>query len=133
MTDGDIDVVLPVAGLGNGEQCGDRQALDDLEAIIDQAPFDVLRTAEVRFDQPAEPREPHNLRIGQRWLLLTLWLDRQFLRPASRRGVNRTLLGGDRLGDDLAVAHLEDIRVHQAGDQGLTEAEAGLHGGDLPV
>ena len=47
--------------------------------------------------------------------------------------MNRTLLGGDRLGDDLAVAHLEDVRVHQAGDQGLAEAEAGLHGGDLPV
>ena len=43
------------------------------------------------------------------------------------------LLGADRLGDDLAVAHLVDVRVHQAGDQGLAEAEAGLHGGDLPV
>ena len=26
-----------------------------------------------------------------------------------------------------------DVRVHQAGDQGLAEAEAGLYGGDLPV
>ena len=44
-----------------------------------------------------------------------------------------TPLGGDRLRDDLAVAHLVDVRVHQAGDQGLAEAEAGLHRGDLPV
>ena len=43
------------------------------------------------------------------------------------------LLGGNRLGNDLAVPHLVDVRVHQAGDQGLAEAEAGLHGGDLPV
>src|SRR6202451_4520591 len=98
MTDGEIDAVLPVAGLGDGEQRGDRPTLDDLEAIIDPAPFDVLRTAEGRFDPPAEPREPHNLRIRQRRLLLPLRVDRLFLRPASRRGVHRTLLGGDRLG-----------------------------------
>ena len=35
--------------------------------------------------------------------------------------------------DDLAVAHRVDVRVHQAGDEGLAEAEAGLHGDDLPV
>src|SRR5260221_9882936 len=120
MTDGDIDVVLPVAGLGDGEQRGDRPALDDLEAIIDQAPFDVLRTAEVRFDPPAEPREPHNLRIRQRRLLLPLRVDRLFLSPASRRGVDGELLGADRLGDDLAVAHLADVRGPEARDPGLT-------------
>ena len=133
MTDGDVDVVLLVAGRGDGEQRGDRPALDDLEPIVDQAPFDVLGVAEVRFDPPAQLREPHDLRIGQRWLLLTLWLDRQFLRPACRRGVDGKLLGGDCLGDDFTVPHLVDVRVHQAGDQGLAEAEAGLHGGDLPV
>ena len=133
MTDGDVDVVLSVAGRGDGEQRGDRPALDDLEVIVDQAPFDVLGAAEVRFDPPAQLREPHDLRIRQRWLLLPLRLDRLFLRPACRRGVDGKLLGGDRLGDDLAVPHLVDVRVHQAGDQGLAEAEAGLHGGDLPV
>ena len=133
MTDGDVDVVLSVAGRGDGEQRGDRPALDELEAIVDQAPFDVLGTAEVRFDPPAQLGEPHDLRIRQRWLLLPLRLDRQFLRPACRRGVDGKLLGGNRLGDDLAVPHLVDVRVHHAGDQGLTEAEAGLHRGDLPV
>ena len=133
MTDGDVDVVLLVAGRGDGEQRGDRPALDDLEVIVDQAPFDVLGAAEVRFDPPAQLREPHDLRIRQRWLLLPLRLDRLFLRPACRRGVDGTLLGGDRLGDDLAVPHLVDVGIHQAGDQGLAEAEAGLHGGDLPV
>ena len=43
------------------------------------------------------------------------------------------MLGTDGPGDDLAVAHLEAVRVDQAGDQGLAEAEAGLHGGVLPV
>ena len=133
MTDGDVDVVLLVAGRGDGEQRGDRPALDDLEAVIDQAPFDVLGAAEVRFDPPSQLRESHDLRIRQRWLLLPLRVDRLFLRPACRRGVDGKLLGGDRLGDDLAVPHLVHVRVHQAGDQGLAEAEGGLHGGDLPV
>ena len=128
MTDGDVDVVLSVAGRGDGEQRGDRPALDDLEPVVDQAPFDVLGAAEVRFDPPAQLREPHDLRIGQCRLLLALRLDRQFLRPACRRGADGEPLGGDCLGDDLAVAHLVDVRVHQAGDQGLAEAEAGLHG-----
>ena len=43
------------------------------------------------------------------------------------------VFGGDYLGDDLAVPHLVDVRIHQAGDQGLAEAEGGLHGGDLAV
>ena len=47
----------------DGEQRGDRPALDELEAIVDQAPFDVLGTAEVRFDSPAQQGEPHDLRI----------------------------------------------------------------------
>ena len=87
----------------------------------------------MRFDPPAELREPHDLRIRQRRLVLQLRVDRLFLRPARRRGVDGELLGADRLGDDLAVAHLVDVPVHQAGDQGLTEAEAGLDGGDPPV
>ena len=133
MTDRDVDVVLPVAGRGDGEQRGDRPALDDMEAVIHQAPFDVLGAAEVRLDAPAQLHEPHDLRIRQRGLLLPLRLDRLLLRPACRRGLNGKLLGGDRPGDDLAVPHLVDVRVHQAGDQGLAEAEAGLHGGDLSV
>ena len=133
MTDGDVDVVLSVAGRGDGEQRGDRPALDDLEVVVDQAPFDILRAAEVRFDPPAQLREPHDLRIRQRGLVLPLRLDRLLLRAACRRGVDGKLLGGDRLGDDLAVPHLVDVGIHQTGDQGLAEAEAGLHGGDLPV
>ncbi len=133
VTDGDVDVVLFVAGRGDGEQRCDRPALDDVEAIVDQAPFDVLGAAEVRFDPPAQLRQPHNLRIRQRWLVLPLRLDRLLLRPACQRGVDGEPLAGDLLGDDLAAAHLVDVRVHQAGDQRLAEAEAGLHGDDLPV
>ena len=62
-------MVLPVAGRGDGEQRGDRPALDDLEAIVDQAPFDVLGAAEVRFYPPTQLHEPHDLRVRQRRLL----------------------------------------------------------------
>ena len=126
-------MVGSVADVRDGEQRGDRPALDDLEAVVDQAPFDVLGAAEVRFDSPAQPREPHDLHIRQRWLLLLRRFDRLFLCSACRRGVDGTLLGGDRLGDDVAVAHLVDVGVHKAGDQGLAEAKAGLQGGNLPV
>ena len=133
VTDGDVDVVLSVAGHRDREQRRDRPALDDLETIVGQAPFDVLGASEVRFDPPAQLREPHDLRVGQRRLLLPFGIDRLFHRPASRRGVNGKPLGGDGLGDDATVAHLEDVSVHQTGDQGLAEAEARLDRDDLPV
>ena len=72
VTDGEVDVVLFVAGRGDREQRGDRPALDDLEVVVGQAPFDVLGAAEMRFDPPAELREPHDLRVRQRRLLLPL-------------------------------------------------------------
>jgi hypothetical protein len=87
----------------------------------------------VRFDPPAELREPHDLRIGQRRLVLPLQLNRHFLRPATRHGVDGELLGADRPGDDLAVAHRVEVPVHQAGDQSLAEADAGRHAGVPPV
>ena len=83
VADGDVDVVLPVVGRGDREQRRDRPALDDLEVVVDQAPLDVLRAAEVRLDPPAELREPHDLRIRQRRLLLPRGLDRLLLRPAA--------------------------------------------------
>ena len=126
-------MVLLVVAHRDGEQRRDRPALDDLEAVVDQAPFDVLGAAEMRFDPPAQPHEPHDLLIRQRRLLLLFRVDRLFLRPACRRGVNGKPLGADRLGDDFTVPHLVEVRVDQAGDQGLAEAEAGLHRGDLPV
>ena len=101
--------------------------------VVDQAPFDVLGAAEMRFDPPAQLRQLHDLGVGQRRLLLLHRLDRLFLRSTCRRGVDGTLLGGDRLGDDVAVAHLVDVGVHQAGDQGLAETEGRLHRGDVPV
>jgi len=133
MADGDVDVVPPVARVGDGEERGDRAALDDLEIVVGQTPLDVLGAAEVRFDPPADLDEPHGLRIREGRLLLPLRLDRLFPRPARRRGDDRQPLGADRPGDDLAVAHLVDVRVHQAGDQRLAQAEAGLHRGDLAV
>ena len=85
VTHGDVDVVLPVVGHRNGEQRGDRPALDDVEVLADQAPFDVLRAAEVRFDPPAELHQPHDLRIRQHRLPLPLRLDRPFQVPPPGR------------------------------------------------
>ena len=102
-------MVPSVAGCRDGEQRGDRPALDDLDVVVGQAPFDVLRVAEVGFDPPAQLFEPHGLGIRQRRVL-----------PAG------TL-------DDLAVPYRDDVGVHQAGDQGLARAEHRLDGGDLPV
>ncbi len=126
-------MILLVVGLGNGEERRDRPALDDPEVVVDQAPFDVLRAAEVRFDAAPEPYEPHGLRVRQGRPPLALRVDRRFPRPAARQGQDGTLFGGDGLGDDLVVSHREDVRVDQTGDQGLAEAEARVHGGDLPV
>ncbi len=131
MTDGDVHVVLSVRGLGDREQRRDRPALDDPEVALGQAPFDVLRGVEVGLDQTTDLHDRHGLRVGERRLLLLRRRDRQFFGPGHRCGEDRTLLGGDRARDDLAVAHLEGVRVHQAGDQRLTEAEARLDRGDL--
>ena len=69
---------------GNGEQRGDGPALDDVEVAIGQAPLDVLRASEVRFDPPAELRERENLRIGQCCPVLKFRPDRHLLGPAGR-------------------------------------------------
>ena len=114
MTDGDEHVVLLVADRRDREQRRDRPALDDVEAIVDEAPLDVLGTAEVRFDPPAQLREPHDLRIGQRRQRPAAPARSPLLRPACRRGVDGEPLGGDRLVDDLAVAHLVDVGVDQS-------------------
>jgi hypothetical protein len=127
MTDRDVDVVLLVALDRNGEQVGDRPALHDLECIVEQAPFDVLRPAEVRFDSPAQLRQPYDLRVGQCRLFLALRLNRQFLRPASRGGLHGRLLGGDHLRDDLAAPHFVAVGIDQTRDQSFAKAEAGLH------
>src|SRR4029453_2988022 len=52
---GDVEVVLPVVGHGNGEQRGDRPALDDLELLAHKAPLDVLGPAQARFAPPSSP------------------------------------------------------------------------------
>ncbi len=126
-------MVPPVGRHGDREQRRDRAALDDLEAVVDQAPLDVLGAAEMRLDPAAEPLELDDLRIGEGGLLLPLGLDRPLPRSAIGRGVDPKPLGGDLLGDDLTVAHLVEVRVHQAGDQRLAEAEAGVHRADPPV
>ena len=53
--------------------------------------------------------------------------------PPAGEAYDRELFGAEGLGDDFAVPHPVDVRVHPTRDQGLTETEAGLHGRDLPV
>ena len=126
-------MVLSVVRHRNGEQRGDRPALDDVEVLADQAPFDVLGAAEVRFDPPAELHQPHDLRIRQHRLSPPLRLDRPFPRATFRQGMDGMLLGTDRLRDDLVIAHGVDVPVHHTGDQGFAEAPGGIHGGNPPV
>ncbi len=111
VTDRHVDVVVPVVALRDGEHRGDRPALDELEVVGDQAPLDVLRAAEVRFDPAAQLRESHDLRVAQ----------------------HRRLLPADRLVDDLTVTHLVDVRVHQTRHQRLPESDGRLHGDDRAI
>jgi hypothetical protein len=53
MTHRNVDVVLAVAFLGDGEQRSDRPALEDVKGFAGQTPLDILRAAEVRLDPPA--------------------------------------------------------------------------------
>ena len=133
MTDGDVDVVPLVLLRGDGEQRGDRAALHDVKAVMVQAPFDVLGLAEVGLDPPTEPRQIDDLGVGQRRLPLPLRPDRHLVRPTSWRRDDGDPLGGDRLGHDVVAAHGVDVWARQAGDERLTEAEAGLHGAEPPV
>src|SRR4029450_6028123 len=76
MPDRDVDVVLAVVYLRDWKQRCDRSTLDDLEVVVDQAPLDILRSAEVRFDLPAQLYEPNDLFIRQRRLPLVPGFDR---------------------------------------------------------
>ena len=116
MADGEVHVGLIVAGRGDGEQRGDRSALDDVEVVIDQAPLDVLGKAEALLDLPPQLREPHDLRIRQRRLILLVWLDRLVRGAARRRRPRGDLLGGHSPGDHDAIPHLVDVTVHEACD-----------------
>ena len=79
MTGREVDVGLSVFGRRDGEQCGDRPALDDVELVVAETPLDILWAAEVRFDPAAQLHQPHDLRVRQRGLLLLPRLDRVFL------------------------------------------------------
>ena len=105
-------MVLGVVALGNGEQRGDRPALDDLESAADEAPFDVLRAAEMRLDPPAELRESHDLGIGSTGCSCRAWSTGSSCVPPPVR-LDGELLVADRLADDLAVPNLVDVRVDQ--------------------
>ena len=95
----------PAAGIG--KQRGDRPALDDVEVVIGQAPLDVLRAAEVRLDLP-RPSCASRTTCGIRQR-----------RPCSANAARPAI--------DRRRPHLVDVRIHAAGDQRLSQPEAGLH------
>src|SRR5689334_19480806 len=110
MADGYVDAIVAIGGLWGGEERRDGPALHDVERVVRQAPFDVLRTADVTFDRSADALEPHDLLVRPRWLL-----------------------GADLLVDDGFVADFVDVRVDSARDERLAQAEAGLDGRELAV
>ena len=133
VTDGDVHAVCVVAGRRGRKQRGDRPALDNEELAAREAPFDVLGATEVRLDPPAQPGQLQHRRVAQGGLLLALRSDRLLVRSARRHRVAGEPLGRDRPLDDLAAAHLVDVRGDVAGDQRLAEPEAGLNGRDPAV
>ena len=93
VTDRDVDVVARrrrPRGIGNSVVIG--RLCTTWKLAVREAPLDVLRAAEVRLDPPAELREPHHLRVGQRRLRLPLGVDRLLSRPAAGHGVDGELL-----------------------------------------
>ena len=86
VTDGEVDVVLPVAGRRDGEQRGDRPALDDLEAVVDQAPFDVLGRPKCASIRRPSCASAHDLRIRQRRLPCRAGSIAAACGPARRQG-----------------------------------------------
>ena len=60
MAHGDVDVVAWGVCFRDGIEGGDRPALDDVQLVADQAPFEVLGLAEMRADLLAHAREPHD-------------------------------------------------------------------------
>jgi hypothetical protein len=81
-------VVFVVSRRGDGEQRGDRPALHDVERVVDEAPLDVLRAAEVGLDPPPQLNELHDLHIGQHRLVSAVGRDRHLDGPAVRCGLH---------------------------------------------
>ena len=65
--------------------------------------------------------------------MLPIRLDLHLLRPSCRGSDDGDPLGGDRFGHEVAVADGVDVWAHVTGDDRVTEPEAGLHDGELPV
>src|SRR5436305_11665480 len=97
-----------------------------MKSIIDQAPFDVLRATEMRFNLSAYALKLQNLLIRQRLPVLFLRLNLLFFRTAIFQGIHSQLLGGYLLIDNLAVTHFIDISIYQARDQCFSESKTGI-------
>ena len=104
------------------------------EAILDQAPLDVLGTPEVASIRlPSRTSRTSCASVSAGRSRSSGSTACSCVPPAAEARMASCLVQRAVVGDDLAVAHLVDVPVHQAGDHGLTEAEAGLDGGDPPV
>src|ERR1700729_1145761 len=105
MAHGYINMVFLIIRFRDRVQSGDRPALDNKKAILDQTPFDVLWEAEMYFDLFAQPAEFYNLFIRKRLPVLPLRLDLLFHGTAVFYGIDRQFLGGHLPIDQLTVAY----------------------------
>ncbi len=126
-------MVLPVVYLRNWVQGGDRAALNNIELVLGEAPFDILWAGKMRLDLSAHLPQPHYLLVRQRLDILPLRFDLPFLRATFLQGVDAQPLGDHLLIDDPAVPHLEEIGIYQAGDERLAKPKAGVDGQHFPV
>jgi hypothetical protein len=120
MADRDVDVVLGVGRHGDREQRRDRTALHDLEVLVDEAPLDVLRPAEVRLDLAPELREPRGLGFGQHGCRLHPSRDQRFGKPDATLDDGDLAVTADRIGREqhtgrLRRDHLLDDDRHPHG------------------
>jgi hypothetical protein len=133
MADGHVDVIGPIGGLRDRKERRDRPALDDVQGVAGQAPFDVLRAAEVTLDRAADTLEPHDLLVRQRLRVTSLDSELLLKGAALRARLHGELLGSELLLDERAVPHLVDVCVHSTGDERLAEAETSVDGRNLAV
>ncbi len=104
--DGDVDVEGVVRGLGEREERRDRPRLDHREALVVQAPLEVLRGAERRLDAPAQRHELERPRVGEH--------------PGARRAPV----------EHVALADVQPLGLHAPGDERLARPVDRLdHGG----
>src|SRR6186997_2737468 len=138
MTDRNIDVILLVIHFGNGKQRGDWAALHNVNPIVigslfSQTPFDILRTSQMFFNLSAETFKLHDLFIAQRLDILPPGINYLFPCSSIFRRENGDLFCRYFLLNNNTVTHFVNISVDDAGNERLSQSEAGVDRGFFSV